>query len=103
MMICSLLLGSLFYIAQNHIVDFSVLEQYSSGHPSVLLDDEGTVWGSFQLDKRDPVELSAMPKHVVHAFIAAEDWEFFAHHGISYKGIVRSILVNLYSGRKAQG
>ena len=40
---------------------------------------------------------------MVQAFIAAEDWNFFHHAGISLKGIARSIFVNLSQGRKAQG
>jgi len=40
---------------------------------------------------------------LVKAFIAAEDHEFFDHKGISVRGIVRSILVNLALGRIVQG
>jgi len=44
-----------------------------------------------------------IPKHVIHAILAAEDHMFFSHHGISFKGIIRAILANLYHGRRAQG
>ena len=96
-------LGALFFVAHNHTIDFSVLAQYDSGRPSILLDDEGNEWGRFQLDRRDPVDGARLPQHVVNAFIAAEDWDFFSHSGISWKGILRSIVVNIYHGRKAQG
>lgn len=84
-------------------VDFSVLEHYNPGKPSILLDDEGNEWGRFQLDKRDVIKLSEIPQHVIKAFIAAEDWSFFRHSGLSLKGIARSILVNTTQLRKAQG
>lgn len=95
--------GAAYYVLNNYTVDFSPLAHYNPGHPSILLDDQGNEWGRFQLDRREPIPLDAMPLHVRNAFIAAEDWDFFNHSGISYKGIIRSLLVNLRYGRKKQG
>ena len=95
--------GALFFVIQNHTIDFSILSHCNAGQPSLLLDDEGNVWGKFQFDRRDPVDGTRLPQHLINAFIAAEDWDFFRHNGISWKGIVRSIAVNIYHGRKAQG
>lgn len=95
--------GALFFVIHNHTIDFSILAQYNSARPSILYDDEGNEWGRFQLDRRDPVDGARLPQHVINAFIAAEDWHFFSHQGISWKGILRSIIVNIYYGRKAQG
>lgn len=97
------LIGSLTYILNHHWADFSVLEHYNPGKPSILLDDEGKEWARFQLDRREPISLDKMPKHLINAFIAAEDWQFFSHYGLSPKGIFRSIAVNLYHGRMVQG
>ena len=97
------LAGAFFFVMHNHAINFSVLSQYNSKQPSLLLDDEGNEWGKFQLDRRDPVDGACIPQHVINAFIAAEDWNFFVHNGISWKGIVRSVVVNTYYGRKAQG
>ena len=96
-------LGALFYIAEQPWVDFSVLEYYNPGKPSILLDDEGNEWGRFQLDKREIVSLQQIPPHLIHAFLAAEDWGFYSHSGVSIKGIIRSILVNITHLRRAQG
>ncbi|HEX4068505.1 MAG TPA: transglycosylase domain-containing protein [Candidatus Babeliales bacterium] len=97
------LCGALFFVMHNHTIDFSILAHYDSARPSILYDDWGNECGKFQLDRRDPVDGARLPQHVINAFIAAEDWHFFTHHGISWKGIARSIVVNLYYGRKAQG
>lgn len=96
-------LGVLFYVTEQPWVDLSTLEHYNPGKPSILLDDEGNEWGRFQLDKRDIIKLSNIPKHLIDAFLAAEDWNFFKHQGISFKGIARSIIVNITNVRKAQG
>jgi len=96
-------LGSLFFIVNNKVVDFSVLEQYDPGSPTILLDDEGDEWARFELYKREPISFDQMPKSLINAFVAAEDWKFFEHCGISFKGILRSIFKNLYHGRRVQG
>lgn len=95
--------GALFYIIQYDWIDFSVLEQYEIEKPSIVLDDEGREWTRFQLDRCKPITFDKMPSHLINAFIAAEDHAFFQHAGLSYKGIVRSIIVNLYYGRRMQG
>ncbi len=99
---CAVLGGS-FYLLTNHWVDVSVLEHYEPGRASVVLDCKGKEWARFQLDRRDPVSISKMPSHLINAFLAAEDWHFFSHSGLSFKGIIRSILVNMYHGRRVQG
>lgn len=97
------LLGMTLFVVHNGCVDLSLLERYQPAAPSLLLDDEGNEWGRFQLDRRDPVTLDKIPPHLIQAFLAAEDHEFFSHHGISLRGVARSLLVNIYHGRKAQG
>lgn len=95
--------GVMFYVIQNKTVDFSPLENYNPGLPTLVLDDQGNELMRFQLDRRDPISLESMPAHLINAFIAAEDWSFFKHRGISWKGIIRSLGVNLYHGRIVQG
>jgi penicillin-binding protein 1A len=96
-------LGMAFFIVNNKVVDLSVLENYNPGKPTILLDDEGKEWARFQLDRREPISIGRMPKHLINAFLAAEDHNFFSHSGISWKGILRSTLANLYYRRIVQG
>jgi len=101
--VCAFAAGVALFIAHNRCIDFSALEQYDPGTPTILLDDEGNEWARFQLDRREPIAYTAMPEHLIRAFIAAEDWSFFTHSGISWRGIIRSTLVNIYNGRIVQG
>ena len=96
-------LGILFNLMRNPYVDFSVLEQYNPGKPSILLDDEGNEWARFEVDKRKPVQYNKIPAHLTNAFVASEDRDFFQHNGLSIKGILRSSLVNIRHGRIVQG
>ncbi len=95
--------GGAFFLRTYPVVDFSILGNYNQGLPSILLDDEGKEWARFQLDKRMPVSLFQMPDHLIKSFIAAEDRSFFKHSGLSWRGIIRSTLVNIARGKRAQG
>lgn len=95
--------GFLIFISQHSWIDFSNLEIHPYGKPSILLDDAGHEWARFSLDKRQPVDIISVPQHLIQAFIAAEDHTFFNHPGISWKGIIRSLLINIYNGRVVQG
>ena len=65
-------LGVLFYAAEQPWVDFSVLEHYNPGKPSILLDDEGNEWGRFELDKRDVRKISQIPQKTGYSSITED-------------------------------
>ena len=54
--------GAFVFIMHSRSVDFSILENYNPGQPSILLDDQGRQWGKFQLDRRKFVSLELMPQ-----------------------------------------
>lgn len=99
----SFTLGALTYVIQDKHIDFSVLEHYNPGRPTILLDDEGCEWTRFALDRREPIDFNQVPEHVKNAFVAAEDHYFWSHWGISLRGIFRSLLANCYHGKIVQG
>jgi 1A family penicillin-binding protein len=100
---CTCLAGAFVFVIHSRCVDFSVLENYNPGQPSILLDDTGKEWGRFQLDRRKFVSLDVMPQSLINAFLATEDHKFYDHHGLSVRGICRSVFVNVYHGKKVQG
>ena len=102
-LICAFIVGAFFAFIHYYTINWSALERYNPGQASVVLDSSGNEWMRFSLDRRQPIEYHHIPLHVIRAFCAAEDWYFFSHSGLSYKGILRSLLVNLYYGKKVQG
>jgi penicillin-binding protein 1A len=50
--------------------------------------------------RRIPVRYEQIPDVVKNAFIAAEDDQFFEHHGFDWKGIMRALFVNVTSGER---
>lgn len=95
--------GILFYIALHSSVDLTKLENRTTVEPIIFLDDCGTEWARFSQDKRAPVAITHMPQSLIHAFLAAEDHQFFTHAGISLRGIIRSTVVNCYHRKIVQG
>ncbi len=53
--------------------------------------------------RRTPITYGDTPKHVVRAFISAEDDRFFQHIGIDYHGVIRAVYSLVLTGEKGQG
>jgi penicillin-binding protein, 1A family len=68
-----------------------------------IYDVKGRVIARLFTENRVPVRLHEIPEVVRLAFIAAEDSDFYQHHGIDFLGIARAALVNLRAGAIEQG
>ena len=68
-----------------------------------LVSVEGTPIARRGADIREPVKITALPKHVPAAFIAIEDKRFHDHLGISVRGIARAAWRNLGAGGVREG
>ena len=67
---------------------------------------DGTLIGEFSDERRIYVSYDQIPEPVIHAFLAAEDRNFFQHGGIDVSGIARASIknvLNLASGRRLEG
>ena len=60
--------------------------------------DGTTQLAKFQLEKRDPVELSQINDYVVKATVDVEDVRFYEHDGVDMPGIIRALVNNLSGG-----
>jgi penicillin-binding protein 1A len=78
------------------------LEDYSPPLASVVLDRHGRRIGEFFDERRQITPVEEIPKHVVSAFVAAEDDTFFRHSGIDWISIVRAAWVNFSAGGKVK-
>jgi penicillin-binding protein 1A len=60
----------------------------------------------YATEKRVFVPLTAIPKRVIHAFLSAEDKNFYEHDGIDVSGIVRAVrdnIINYGQGKSLVG
>jgi penicillin-binding protein 1A len=79
------------------------LENYAPARASRVYSRDGELIGEFFLQKRIVVPFSRIPKHVAHAFVAAEDSRFYDHLGIDPVGILRAMIANWRAGQVVQG
>ncbi len=98
-----LIAGLFVYNLLRGLPDVAQLKQYRHPHATVVLSSDNRLIGEFTKQRRYPVTFDKIPKHVLWAFIAAEDAHFYEHKGIDFHGIARAALSNLIKGRFAQG
>lgn len=95
--------GLFFYQLTKDLPDVQTLKEYHHSNASEVFSDEGRKIGEFTTERRYPVVFETIPKHVLDAFLAAEDSSFYTHKGIDFTSILRAVFSNLMRGRYAQG
>lgn len=80
-----------------------LVENYSPPIPTTIYDRNGQVIDVISKETREPVGIEHIPQNLQNAFIAIEDRQFLTHYGIDPFRILGSAIVNLKSGRAAQG
>jgi len=70
-----------------------------------ILDRTGktVLWEMHGGERRTIIELDQISDHIKWATIAAEDKTFYTHKGFKITSIIRSIIVDILSGSRAQG
>jgi membrane peptidoglycan carboxypeptidase len=71
--------------------------------PVFYHDGQHKVGVFFQNDHRQYLTYNHIPANFVKAIVAAEDHNFFSHHGVDFLGIGRAMIVNIMAGRVVQG
>jgi len=72
---------------------------------SRVYDRSGTLIGEIKKEneRRTLVSIDGLPEHVIWAFVAAEDKNFFEHQGLDFTGIFRAFIKNLVAGQIIEG
>ena len=68
-----------------------------------LLAADGTPIARNGANVEAPVAAARLPRHVIEAFLAVEDRDFYSHWGVSPRGIARAVWGNLTSDRTQGG
>ena len=79
----------------NKLPDYKFLKNYKPSVSSKLYSGAGELVSDFSSEKRIFVPYNSIPKKVIHAFLSAEDKNFFSHPGVDARGIIRAILRNI--------
>ena len=72
--------------------DHTTLENPSTNLATEIISSDGVTLGKFYFeDNRTPIEYNELPKHLIDALIATEDYRYSDHSGIDAKGTLRAI------------
>ena len=90
--------GGAVYMFQKFGQDLPEHRQLASYEPPVMTRvhaGDGRLLAEYAIQKRVFVPLTAIPKLVINAFLAAEDKNFYEHIGIDPLGVLRAIIINI--------
>ncbi|MBO8158591.1 transglycosylase domain-containing protein [Thermosyntropha sp.] len=92
------ILAGVFVYAVHDLPAFNP-EQLTGAESTLVYDDKGNLVSRLHAaENRTEVTLDKIPSDLINAFIATEDQDFYEHHGVNFKGIIRAIVVNITSG-----
>ncbi|MBC7530245.1 MAG: penicillin-binding protein [Oligoflexus sp.] len=80
-----------------------IIVNYEHSDNSLVYDKSGKQIGEFFNDYHVYYPYTKIPPVLVHAVLSIEDRNFFEHHGLDYKAILRASLALLTSGHMKQG
>lgn len=70
---------------------------------SYVYDTSGAEIAAYEVQNSQPIELADVPTHVIDAFLAVEDRDFYVHHGVNVRSLMRATLSNFASEGPVQG
>ena len=93
----------IYYHFLKDLPDFTSVKEFRPSVITQVYARDGQRIGEFYSERRIEVPYSRLPRHLVLAFVAAEDARFFEHPGVDISGIVRAFFRNLEAGEVVQG
>jgi len=96
-------IGALYYFGHD-LPDYGTLAHYEPPIVTRAYASDGRLLAEFATEKRVYVPISKVPPLVIHAFISAEDKNFYIHPGVDAFGILRAAITNIsHANRRKVG
>ncbi len=83
--------------------DYSQLKEYQPPVLTRLYAGDGRLMAEYAKEKRVFMPVDTIPDQVKHAFIAAEDQNFYVHEGVDFVATARAALMNVVQGGRPKG
>lgn len=94
----ALTVGAIFFMYSRDLPSHESLAQYAPPTISRIYSTEGRIIDEFAKERRLFVPIEDIPDLVKHAFISAEDKNFYTHHGYDVTGMIAAGRDALLSG-----
>ncbi|MEJ6398666.1 penicillin-binding protein 1A [Yoonia sp. 208BN28-4] len=88
----ALALGAIFYMYGRDLPSYEVLSQYTPKTISRIYSSEGQIIDEFATERRLFTPAEEIPDLVKHAFISAEDKNFYTHNGFDARGMAAAFV-----------
>ncbi|GBF58341.1 penicillin-binding protein 1A [Candidatus Phycosocius bacilliformis] len=92
-------------MALHGLPDHQKLANYQPAVSSTIYSSDGRQIGLFARQNRSYIPIEQVPDHVIAAFMAAEDKDFYSHSGVDLMGVARAVVFNISNlgERRMQG
>src|SRR5690606_17145355 len=81
-------LSGLYLYLTPKLPSVATLHEIKLATPLRVYSQDGKLIGEYGTERRTPLRFDQIPEDYVKALLAAEDAEFFEHHGVSIKGLL---------------
>jgi penicillin-binding protein 1A len=99
----SIILVAGFIYLKVSLPSISKLKNYRPEQTNLVYDIHGNLVGFIGPVRRVFVPIDKIPPHVIQAFLAAEDANFYKHKGIDFWSLLRALYKNIVHGKVVQG
>ena len=99
----SLIIIIYFIYLSSNLPSINELNKYNPEQVSKIISADNKIIKKLYTHKRDMVEISNIPRHLINALLVMEDREFYSHNGINIKATFRALVVDLISLSSKQG
>ena len=99
--LCAAALIFIFHFSKD-LPAHDTLKNYFPKIKTKILSSDGYQIAEYYRENRAFIPFEFIPKKVINAFLAAEDKNFYKHHGVDFYGLLRSIITNIknFKGNK---
>lgn len=99
----TLIFSSTYLYLSPNLPSVDVLKDVRLQTPLRIYTSDNLLIGEFGEKRRTPITFEQIPPQFVNAILAAEDGDFYSHHGVSIKGLLRAASQLLLTGEKGSG
>ncbi|MEO7326828.1 MAG: penicillin-binding protein 1A [Dokdonella sp.] len=93
-------LGTAYWLIAPRLPSVDTLKDVRLQVPMRVKSADDKLIATFGETKRTPVRIEEVPERLKHAFLAAEDADFYSHRGIDAGGIARAVWLTVTTGSK---
>jgi penicillin-binding protein 1A len=97
---CIAAIGIVLYCAAEIDVKIDRLADYHPPQVTKVMSADGELIGEIYTERRTVVARDKIPPQMIHAIVDAEDAGFYEHEGLSYRGMLRAFVMDIFSKHK---